>query len=254
MICEARAQSPSSLDEESRKSALDTSVLSIPTPSEMFASLDKAGKPNWGDFYRQPLPTNMPDRVQMALALGGMIADGCIAVESQDSQQVKNTGRDIMALAKSLGLTGGVMARGSSIASFAENNEWNALKEEFDATETEIRRELFAMRDAHLVSLVSIGAWLRAVEVVSKAVLDNYTLERAMVLRQAALARLLRQRLEVTETEKTTDSALIRSTIAALKQMEEYVRCSPDEAPDAESVELLQRKAAELSAEISKRP
>ena len=38
----------------------------------------------------------------MALNLGGLIADGYIAVEAEDAQQVKNIGADIMALAKPL--------------------------------------------------------------------------------------------------------------------------------------------------------
>ena len=69
-----------------------------PTPGELFAPLGKAGKINWAAQYRAPIPTTYGNRAQIALNLGGLIADGFIAVEAKDSQQVKNIGSDIIKL------------------------------------------------------------------------------------------------------------------------------------------------------------
>jgi hypothetical protein len=60
------------------------------------------------------------NRAQIALNLGGLIADGFIAVEAQDGQQVKNIGTDIIKLAKALGVSENVLSRGKSINEFAE--------------------------------------------------------------------------------------------------------------------------------------
>jgi hypothetical protein len=48
------------------------------------------------------MPATPQPRAPVALNLGRLIADGFIAVEAKDSQQVKNIGSDIIKLAKAL--------------------------------------------------------------------------------------------------------------------------------------------------------
>ena len=92
--------------------AADTpEAVTVPTPAEFFAAIDKAGKPDWVSFYRDPVPTTYPTRPQTAFNLGTLVADGFVAVEAEDGQQVKNTGKDIIALAKALGVGEHVLAR-----------------------------------------------------------------------------------------------------------------------------------------------
>src|SRR5260370_38414253 len=79
------------------------------------------------------------DCAQIALNLGGLIADGFIAVEAKDSQQVKNIGSDIIKLSKALGVSENLLSRGNSINKFAENNEWDTLQEELKATQNEVK-------------------------------------------------------------------------------------------------------------------
>src|SRR5215469_104020 len=105
--------------------AAKTDAITIPTPGELFAALEKTGKTNWAGQYRGPIPVTYRDRAQIALNLGGLIADGFIAVEAKDSQQVKNIGADIIKLAKALGVSEQLLSRGSSINEFAESNQWD---------------------------------------------------------------------------------------------------------------------------------
>src|SRR5437762_12394103 len=83
---------PAKLAPDQMAKAARTDTITIPTPGELFAALQKPGKPNWTGAYRAPIPTTYKNRAQLALNLGGLIADGFIAVEAQDSQQVKNIG------------------------------------------------------------------------------------------------------------------------------------------------------------------
>ena len=126
--------------------AVTDDSFSVPTPGELLAALNKVGKPNWQAQYRPPIPTAYTSRPQIALNLGGLIADGYLAVEAEDSQQVKNIGKDIINLAKALGVSKSILARGSSITDFAEKNEWNTLKEELEETQNEVKQ---AMTDQH---------------------------------------------------------------------------------------------------------
>src|SRR5438105_850941 len=94
--------------------AVRSDSISIPTPGELFAALGKSEKTNWSGQYRGPMPVTYSNRAQIALNLGGLIADGFIAVEAKDSQQVKNIGSDIIKLAKALGVSERLLGRGNS--------------------------------------------------------------------------------------------------------------------------------------------
>src|SRR5438034_11421141 len=102
--------------------AVRSDSISIPTPGELFAALGKSEKTNWSGQYRGAMPVTYRNRAQIALNLGGLIADGFIAVEAKDSQQVKNIGSDIIKLAKALGVSEHLLGRGKSINEFAENS------------------------------------------------------------------------------------------------------------------------------------
>src|SRR5438132_6785583 len=135
--------------------AVRSDSMSIPTPGELFAALEKPGKPNWAGQYRGPVSATYSNRAQIALNLGGLIADGFIAVEAQDCQQVKNIGTDIIKLAKALGVSQNVLSRGNSINEFADDSEWDALQEELEATQNEVKSSMQTHRDQDLIILVS---------------------------------------------------------------------------------------------------
>ena len=65
----------------------------VPVPSEIFTVLDKLGNPNWraqlGPEKNYPAS---PNRAQVALLLGTVIADGFVAVEAEEEAAVGNTG------------------------------------------------------------------------------------------------------------------------------------------------------------------
>jgi len=127
------------LSSDQLSKAAKSDSISIPTPGELFAALGKSGKTNWAGQYRGPIPATYRNRAQIALNLGGLIADGFIAVEAKDGQQVKNIGSDIIKLAKALGVSEKLLARGNSINEFAEHSEWDTVQEELEATENEVK-------------------------------------------------------------------------------------------------------------------
>src|SRR5216117_4396741 len=159
--------------------AIKSDSISIPTPGELFAALEKPGKIDWSRQYRGPMPATYRNRAQIALNLGGLIADGFIAVEAKDGQQVKNIGSDIIKLAKALGVSEKLLGRGSSINEFAENNEWDTLQEELEATQNEVKSSMQSHSDQDLVILVSLGGWIRGTQVVTAAIVHNYDAQAA---------------------------------------------------------------------------
>src|SRR5512140_2462309 len=192
---------PAKLAPDQMAKAARTDTITIPTPGELFAALQKPGKPNWTGAYRAPIPTTYKNRAQLALNLGGLIADGFIAVEAQDSQQVKNIGSDIIKLAKALGVSEKLLGRGSSINEFAENNEWDTLQEELEATQNEVKSSMQSHADQDLVILVTLGGWIRGTQVVTSAIMQNYDERSAKVLRQPALVHFMQSKINETSPE-----------------------------------------------------
>jgi hypothetical protein len=225
--------------------AISLDALTVPTPGELFAAMNKQVKPNWSLQYRGPISTAYSDRAQAALNLGGLIADGYIAIEAMDSQQVKNLGRDILALAKNLGISKEILARGSSITQFADDNDWNALKEELEATQNEVKQAMDALHDEELVTLLSLGGWIRGTQVVSDVVLKNFTGQNASILRQPQLVGYLHAKVGKL-SPKLRDSALMRSVDAGLGNIEKLVSFPFGSTASKEDVQKLRDQAADL--------
>ena len=185
-----------SMTDSQKKEALFQDDLSVPSPGEVFAALDKVCHPNWATLVTPATAPVTMERSQLALAVGVLAANGYIAVEAQDGQQVKNVGREMMEEAKSLGVSQRLMSRGNSLMEFANNSDWDALANELEATENEVKTTMVEQKDRDLVTLTSAAAWLRGLEVASEVVLASKSLQGASLLRQPELARTLASRLE----------------------------------------------------------
>ncbi|MBV9274567.1 MAG: hypothetical protein JO333_11780 [Verrucomicrobia bacterium] len=242
------AVSPLTRDEIKAAAAVDS--LTVPTPGEFFKAIDKTGKPNWVSQYRPPPPINGVNRAQMALNLGTLIADGFIAVEAQDGQQVKNIGRDVLALAKKLSVSDSVLARGKSITQFAEDGSWDQLNEELEATQNEVKKALQDNRDTDLITLVSIGGWIRGTQVVTGLLAESYSPETARLLRQPALVSYLRGKLTQLPSRLRQDKVVVQVD-SGIQNIAKLVSFPADHVPTADEVKNLNEAATKLTKEIS---
>src|SRR6202023_524450 len=237
------------LTSEEMKQAVTIDAITVPTPGEFFKAIDKGGKPNWASQFRPPTPIDATSRAQMALNLGTLIADGYIAVEAQDGQQVKNIGRDVLTLAKKLSVSDSVLARGKSITQFAEDGSWDQLNEELEATQNEVKKALEENRDTDLITLVSIGGWIRGTEVVTGLVLQNYNPEDGKLLRQPALVSFLKTKL-TNLPGKIQKDPLVQNVNRDLDGIQKMVSFPADHVPSEGEVKDLNLAAAKLTKEI----
>jgi hypothetical protein len=193
----ARGATPSILPmtEAQRGEAVFLDAMSIPCPGEVFVALNKVCRPNWATLVTPATAPVTTDRAQLALAVGVLAANGYIAVEAQDGQQVRNVGREIMSVAKALGVSQSLLGRGNSLMEFAENNAWEALADELEATENEVKATMVEQKDRDLVCMTSAAAWLRGFEIASGVVLATESLQGIEVIRQPELASKLAAQL-----------------------------------------------------------
>jgi hypothetical protein len=237
------------LTEEARKQAQGSGFLSLPSPGEFFAALAKGGRLQWSNAGRAVLPVGAADRPQIALNLGVLLADGYLAIQNQNGQMVKNVGRDLLDMARKLNAGEHVVARGRSINDFAENNDWNALREELEATQNEIKISLIEQKDEELVVLVALGAWLRSVQAGTALITSNFDPELASLLGQSGLAREFAEILSnLPERLRQRELIMVMQagTLALAAEMDWNGR-----VPDGPMVEQLGITAAGLTARIT---
>jgi len=229
--------------------AVRTDSISIPTPGELFAAIEKPGKTDWSGQYRGPMPITYRNRAQIALNLGGLIADGFIAIEAKDSQQVKNIGSDVIKLAKALGVSENLLKRGNSINEFAENNEWDTLQEELEATQNEVKSSMQSHNDQDLVILVSLGGWIRGTQVVSGAIARNYDERSAKVLRQPALVKFMQSKINEISPELRSEP-LVKDVSEELTGIEKLVSFPADKAPTVDEVRKVNEAVGKVMEKI----
>lgn len=169
----------------------------IPVPSEIFAVLDKQGRVAWSEVLRdqKAMPKVPPSREQIALLLGTVIAEGFIAVEAENTEEVKNIGRSVLNLSEAINVKKAVVPRSKAIIEGADKKAWQAVRQELDKAQHDVQEAMRELNDEALAQLVSLGGWLRGTEALATVVKRNYKPEGAELLHQPILLEYFDRRL-----------------------------------------------------------
>ena len=191
------AQAPSDQSGQLPSQAKPVEGVLVPVPKEIFHSLDEFRSANWRAVQRPEIVhwKSHGDQVQIALLLGVAVAEGFIAMEAEDSTEVKNVGHTVLTLARALGVQERVLRRSRSIMEHADKNEWAAAREEWDGVLSDLENGMIELKSEHLSQLVSLGGWLRGTEALCALVLQSYSPERAELIRQPVLLDHLEKQL-----------------------------------------------------------
>ncbi len=191
----AFADAPPSRIDLSKFPATRLDDVVVPLPSEVFNVLDKLGTPDWKGELRPPDVKKRGARAQIALLLGSVIAEGFVAVEATDKERVKAIGRDVLELARGIGVEKTVLSRTNAILMRADENNWPGVRRELDGALSDVKKAMIELKDAQLAHLVSLGGWLRGTEVLTSIVGKSYSSDGADLLNQPDLLRYFQQRL-----------------------------------------------------------
>ena len=154
-----------------------------------------------------------------------------------------------MKLGKALGVSEELLSRGNSINEFAENNQWDTLQEELEATQNEVKSSMQSHADQDLVILVTVGGWIRGTQVVTGAIMKNYNESAAKVLREPALVHFMQSKLNEISPELRQDP-LVKDVSEQLTGIEKLVTFPEGQAPTAEDVKKLNEAVGKLMTKI----
>ena len=135
------------------------------------------------------LPARMPlDRADLSIELGFLIADGFLIVQAGQMEKVEALAADLTRYGKALGAGDRVNRHAAGLLESAKKQEVEQLKKELAATQRDVVKELINLRDADLAHLISLGGWIRALEVSTVAVEKQFSPERARKIMREDIA------------------------------------------------------------------
>ena len=169
----------------------------VPVPSEVFGVLDKLGKPRWEQVLRSTKEQAQvaTEPAQIALQFGTVIAEGFIAVEAENPEEVKKIGGSVRKLAAALGVEKHVTNHANAIIKSAEQKDWPTVRHELDLTLRDVKDAMQALGSEALSQLVSLGGWLRGTEALTVVVGKSFTKDGAELLHQPILLDYFEKRL-----------------------------------------------------------
>ncbi len=193
------AEPPQKIDVSSLPAAakvIDNVV--VPVPSEVFNVLDKLGsRPNWAEVLR---PTKESVKVpsepaQIALQMGVVIAEGFIAVEAENAEEVKKIGGSVRKLAKALSVEKKVDERAKAIIDNADKKNWAGVRKELDHAQSDVKDAMVDLNSESLSQLISIGGWMRGTEALTDVVTRAFSKDGAELLHQPVLLDYFERKL-----------------------------------------------------------
>ncbi len=212
----------------------------IPIPQEIFASLDKLGQQSWRSQIsgkKVKLDTN---RARTALLFGMVVADGFIAVQAEDRDEVKRVGRQVLELAGALGVKSAVNEHALSIIEGANAGDWSEVKHELDRTQETVIRTMEEMRDQDFATLVSIGGWLGGTRTLANLMSADYEEEGAELLHQPdLLADIIRRYQEM--SSKSRPGPLFKQVDETLVSLGSLMKKGKDGKINKDSVVMIQQ-------------
>ncbi len=167
------------LDDPHVREELAINEFTAPSIARIFDSLEALAPLPLTQFQRE-IPARMPlNRADLSIELGFLIADGFLVVQAGELGKVEQLAADLTRYGKALGAGERVNRHAASLLESARNQQIDQLKKELASTQKDVEMELVTLRDADLAHLISLGGWIRALQVSSSAVDKQFSPERA---------------------------------------------------------------------------
>ncbi len=245
----ARAQEvPEDLiDDEHIQEEFGINHFTTPSIKKLFEDLDDLGTLPY-DTLKRDIPEGVPrDRAVIAMSLGTLIADGFLIVQAEKVSALEDIGRAVLRQAKVLGAGTRVTAHTKSILENSGLGEWSKLKEELAKTQKDVQAEMVTLRDVDIAHLVSLGGWLRALEIVAVTAADPYSPEKAAKVQRLDTIQYFLESLNGLEPKLQENPNIIKA-VEIVSAILEAVEKTQDKPVDEATLAVLIAKAKEFRA------
>lgn len=162
--------------------------FTTPSIRKLFDMLNNVGKLRFDDLKRPFTDKTPADRVIVAMGLGTLIADGFLIVQCERVDEMESVGRAMIKYGKALGAGNRMNKHTGSLFEYSLKGNWQDLRVELAKTQNDVEAEMVQLRDVDIAHLISLGGWLRALEIATKSISDNYAEEKTRQLTRHDIA------------------------------------------------------------------
>jgi hypothetical protein len=233
-------------DEGHIREELGVNEYTAPSISKLFDTLTFLMPLPLVDTERKR-PERMPvDRADIAVELGFLIADGFLMVQAQQLDEIPELANELTKFGKQLGTGDRVSRHAAALLEMAKENKIDELKKLLAATQRDVEEELVSLKDADLAHLISLGGWIRALEVSSLAVDKQFSPERARKVMREDIADYYTESVAGLEPRisERANYTKMRDLLAGMR-MEMVIKTG--EEPTKEDIAEIRDKAKELA-------
>lgn len=235
--------------EDYEREELGINPFTAPSVADIFQQLDDLKPLAFEELKREFPQATHPGREQMGLVFGGLVADGFLIVECQRQNLVEDLGRVLLRQARSLGVGDRVMRHSASLTDHGKRGDWPAVRRELIATQNEVEQAMTALRDQKMAHLISLGGWLRGLEITSGAVESRYSPDRAAVLWQRDLINYFEEEMK-TLPPTLAQTPLFKKLREGVSTIATLLNHAPPDEMSLSEVKALHAKARELNLAI----
>ena len=241
------------IDDPHVREELGVNEFTAPSIKRIFDDLDNLA-PLHADELAHEMPKRMPlNRADLAMEIGFLIAEGFIAVQAGHMQKIENLAKELSRYSRALGAGERVNRHAASLLENARENNVEALKKELTATQRDVETDLIHLRDVDLAHLISLGGWIRALEVSSYAVEKKYTIARARLLYREDIADYYEGSIEALDP-RVSDRDDLRQMRMIIADLRTTMLLSADAEPTEKGVQEIAAAARKLASLALRRP
>jgi hypothetical protein len=222
-----------------------------PSIEKLFQMLDSLKPIPSRELARPPQPLRLDNRIKYALSFGVLIGDGFLAVEEEDTKVIEPLGRELLRRAKGLGVQQRVNRHSKQLLELAKQSKWEALRKELIVTQKDVENAMLDLRDEEMAHLLSLGGWIRGLEIAAVSVAADWTPERAAKLQQMDLLDYFLQRLD-TLSPAFKSNPLISRIDTALQDV--HQKLAGKQPLSKEDISAIGDTARELVSLIDQQP
>ena len=239
---------PNSQDHEFEE--LGVNRYTAPSIANIFSQLDNLRPLPFDDLRRDPPQVAGASREQQGLIFGELIADGFLIVDAEKKNLIDNFGRVLMQHARAIGVGDRVMRHSASLTELGKRGEWPRMRQELITTQTDVEAAMLDLRDEKMAHLISLGGWLRGLEICAATVEHDFSPQRAAVLCRPELANYFESELKTLPPDVAGKPLFgkIRAGIQAIQPMLNKTAKTISRA----DVSAIRLKATELNDAIRK--
>jgi hypothetical protein len=245
-IGEAQSDSDMSTDSHFREE-LGVNPYTTPSIEQLFNTLDSLKPIPIQELTRPLRALRLDNRVKFALSFGVLIGDGFLAVEGEEIKAIAPLGRELLRRAKGLGVQQRVSRHARQILDLSKQSDWGGLRKELIITQKDVESAMLELRDEEMVHLLSLGGWIRGLEIGAASVVADFSPERVSKLRQLDLLDYYLQRLDTLSTPLKS-TPIISQITAGLRDVRQ--KLADNRAVSPEDVSGIRTTAHDLVALI----